>query len=127
MGLEEGDVLVPGRVEDNVRTVSRNELRGAGVVTDIGEHGDGCVEPVRARQRHGEIDHPSFRIIGKHDGPGLQPCDALGEPRAEEARSARDQDSGALDVLCEFLGSDAVDEAAEERLRVRLVCDLEAT
>ena len=89
--------------------------------------GYGRVEPVRARQRHGEIDHRSFRTVGKHDGPGSQPCDALGEPRAEEARGACDQDSGALDVVGEFLGSNAVDEAAEERLRVQLVCDLGAT
>ena len=82
---------------------------------------------MRARQRHGEVDDPSFRTIGKHDRPGLQPCDALSEPRAEETRGACDQDSGALDVVGEFLGSNAVDEAAEERLRVQLVCDLEAT
>ena len=78
--------------------------------------------PFAPASRH-QVDERAFCAVYEHEPRGPQLRQALGESRAEEASGARNQDSGALEVLSEFVGSQAVDQAAEERFRVRLVCD----
>jgi hypothetical protein len=114
-------------VEHDVRAVSSDEVAGAGRATDVRKNGNSSVEAVLGPQCRSEVDYRSFRTVGQHQRPGVKPCDALSEPRAQEARGARDQDSGALDVLRVFLRPDVVDDAAEERFQVRFVSDFGAT
>ena len=127
IGLDERHVLVRGRVKHDVRAISGDDVDGARRASNVGENWDGVRRaPFVPASRH-QVDERAFCAVYEHEPRGPRLRQALGESRAEEASGARNQDSGALEVLSEFVGSQAVDQAAEERFRVRLVCDLGAT
>ena len=102
-------MLVRGRVKHDMRAISGDDVDGARRASNVGENWDGVRRaPFAPASRH-QVDERAFCAVHEDEplGPGLR--HTLGESRAEEASSARDQDSGALEVLSEFLGSQAVD------------------
>jgi hypothetical protein len=119
--LQECDVLVRGRVEDDLRPVALEDLAHLGPVAAVAQNRGGGREVTLADELALDVEEGSLGLLDEHDPGRAHPGDLTAELRADRPARARDENG----LTGEVLGDRA--DVHLDRLPAENVLDLDGT
>src|SRR6478672_681772 len=96
--LEHADVLVRGRVEQNLRPVALEHLAHLGAVAAVCEHGDRGGEVSLVDELTLDLEERRLALVDQHDPRRTEPRQLAAELRADRAAGAGDEHGLVLHV-----------------------------
>ena len=118
VGLQQGDVLVSGGMEDDARLVALEDLTHLGAVAAVSEHGRDRREVALAHELALDVEERRLRVLDEHEPRRPDPRDLAAELGADRAARAGDEDGLAGEVLRDRAHVDLDRLAAEHVLHL---------